>query len=70
MKPQQSARSRSTPLVAFGLVLAGTLAGAALPRILKAGRKAGASVGGTTYRSHTPDPSVRPTADPARGNPA
>jgi hypothetical protein len=70
MKSYPGANSTMTPILLGGLVLAGTVAGIALPRLLKSGRKAVGSFGGMTHRSHTPAPNVRPTADPARGKPA
>jgi hypothetical protein len=70
MKSHQGADSTITPILLGGLVLAGTVAGLALPRFLKAGRKAAGSVSWKTHRSHTPTPNVRPSADPARGKPA
>ncbi len=52
-----------------GLALGGVLAGALLPRLLKQGRLAGRSVGGTTFRA-SPTGSTPPNANPAAGRPA
>ena len=56
-------------LLLGGLILVGAVAAVGLPKLLTLGRAATSSLGGMTYRSHTPSPS-RPTADPARGYPA
>ena len=52
-----------------GLAVGGLIAGVALPRLIKAGRRSLLTIGGMTYRT-APVGGARPIADPARGRPA
>ena len=52
-----------------GLLVGGIATGLAMPKLLKAGRRAVRGIGGMTYRTaaRSSDP---PDVDPARGRPA
>jgi hypothetical protein len=63
------ARSSRTSIPWAGVAVGGAIAALALPRLLKASRRAALKIGGRTYTSGTPG-SGRATADPSRGRPA